>query len=80
MKKSSTRLLPAIMLALAGLVIGGCSPTVKVEAPDKPAGSIVAVLRRGWTSTQGVLRPAQVKVAGAPAAKGGEAAAGEGAA
>lgn len=24
------------MLALAGLVIGGCSPTVKVEAPDKP--------------------------------------------
>jgi molecular chaperone GrpE len=49
-----------------------------VEAPDKPAGSIVAVLRRGWTSTQGVLRPAQVKVAGAPAAKGGEATAGEG--
>ena len=36
MKKSSTRLRPAIMLALAGLVIGGCSPTVKVEAPDKP--------------------------------------------
>jgi len=51
-----------------------------VEALDKPAGSIVAVLRRGWTSTQGVLRPAQVKVAGAPAASNGTPAAGDGAA
>jgi len=24
------------MLLLAGLMIGGCSPTVKVQAPDKP--------------------------------------------
>jgi molecular chaperone GrpE len=40
-----------------------------VETQDKPAGTILAVLRRGWTSTQGVLRPAQVKVAGAPAAR-----------
>ncbi|WP_371414691.1 YnbE family lipoprotein [Chlorobaculum sp. 24CR] len=36
MKRLSAHALPAIMLALAGLVIGGCSPTVKVEAPDKP--------------------------------------------
>lgn len=28
--------LRATMLLLAGLVIGGCSPTVKVQAPDKP--------------------------------------------
>lgn len=24
------------MILLSGLAIGGCSPTVKVEAPDKP--------------------------------------------
>lgn len=24
------------MLLLAGLIVGGCSPTVKVQAPDKP--------------------------------------------
>lgn len=28
--------LPATMLLLAALSFGGCSPTVKVQAPDKP--------------------------------------------
>ncbi|NTU53406.1 MAG: YnbE family lipoprotein [Chlorobiaceae bacterium] len=36
MNKPTTASLPAIMLLLAGLTIGGCSPTVRVEAPDKP--------------------------------------------
>ena len=40
----------------------------RVETADRPEGAILAVLRRGWTSSQGVLRPAQVKVAAAPAA------------
>lgn len=38
----------------------------RVETSDKPEGTILVVLRRGWTSTQGVLRPAQVKVAAVP--------------
>lgn len=42
----------------------------RVETADRPEGAILAVLRRGWTSTQGVLRPAQVKVAAAPAPAG----------
>jgi hypothetical protein len=25
-----------LYLALIGVVLGGCSPTVKIEAPDKP--------------------------------------------
>jgi hypothetical protein len=36
MNRLSAHALPAMMIVLAGLVIGGCSPTVKVEAPDKP--------------------------------------------
>jgi hypothetical protein len=37
MNKQTARTLSAAMILLsAGLVIGGCSPTVKVEAPDKP--------------------------------------------
>lgn len=36
MKKLTVSPLRATVLLLAGLVIGGCSPTVKVEAPDKP--------------------------------------------
>lgn len=26
----------AVMLALSGIALAGCQPTVKVEAPDKP--------------------------------------------
>ncbi|HBU22573.1 MAG TPA: YnbE family lipoprotein [Chlorobaculum sp.] len=37
MNRPTARTLSAAMILLsAGLVIGGCSPTVKVEAPDKP--------------------------------------------
>ncbi|HHE32291.1 MAG TPA: YnbE family lipoprotein [Chlorobaculum parvum] len=36
MNKLTVFPLRATMLLLAGLVIGGCSPTVKVQAPDKP--------------------------------------------
>jgi len=36
MKKLTVPPLRATMLLLAGLIVGGCSPTVKVEAPDKP--------------------------------------------
>jgi hypothetical protein len=36
MNKPTARTLSAGMILLSGLVIGGCSPTVKVEAPDKP--------------------------------------------
>jgi len=36
MKRVTVFPLRATMLLLAGLMIGGCSPTVKVQAPDKP--------------------------------------------
>ncbi|MBN1928873.1 MAG: YnbE family lipoprotein [Chlorobiaceae bacterium] len=36
MNRVSVFFLPATMLLLAGVMIGGCSPTVRVEAPDKP--------------------------------------------
>jgi len=36
MKRVTVFPLRATMLLFAGLMIGGCSPTVKVQAPDKP--------------------------------------------
>lgn len=36
MKRVTVFPLRATMLLLAGLMVGGCSPTVKVQAPDKP--------------------------------------------
>jgi molecular chaperone GrpE len=39
----------------------------RVETKDAPDGSIVAVLRKGYAWNGTVLRPAQVRVAGAPA-------------
>jgi len=36
MKRVTVFPLRATLLLLAGLMIGGCSPTVKVQAPDKP--------------------------------------------
>lgn len=32
----SAPLIPAVLLSFALLTLGGCTPTVKVEAPDKP--------------------------------------------
>jgi hypothetical protein len=36
MNRPTAHTLTAAMLVLSGLIIGGCSPTVRVEAPDKP--------------------------------------------
>jgi len=36
MKRVTVFPLRATMLLFAGLMIGGCNPTVKVQAPDKP--------------------------------------------
>jgi hypothetical protein len=36
MNKPTALSQPARILLFAGLVFGGCSPTVRVEAPDKP--------------------------------------------
>jgi hypothetical protein len=36
MDRPSAHTLTAAMLVLSCLIIGGCSPTVRVEAPDKP--------------------------------------------
>jgi hypothetical protein len=36
MNKTNAHALPAALLLMTGLLTAGCSPTVKVEAPDKP--------------------------------------------
>lgn len=36
MNRKTAFALPAALLLLTEFVISGCSPTVKVEAPDKP--------------------------------------------
>jgi len=36
MNKATAHTLTATMLVFSGLCISGCSPTVRVEAPDKP--------------------------------------------
>lgn len=36
MNKPTAATLSAFMLLLTGVAFGGCSPTVRVEAPDKP--------------------------------------------
>ncbi len=36
MRTITARAIPAVLLALSALLAAGCSPTVRVEAPDKP--------------------------------------------